>query len=66
MCHANNEKRKTASDGQNWTTKSRKKSEEKKTYQYLEILEADTIKQTKMKEEKSKWILQENEKTTQN
>ena len=39
-------------------------SGEKKTYKYLGILEADTIKQVEMREKKR--ILQENEKTTQN
>ena len=51
-CHANNEKWKTTHDGQNRTTESRKKKRtlgQKETYKYLVILEADTIKQVKMK-----------------
>ena len=56
MRHANNEKRKTTHDGRNRTTKSRKirKLGEKETYKYLGILEADPIKQVKMKEKNLK------------
>ena len=39
---------------------------EKETYRYLGILEADTIKQVKMKEKRKKRIPLENEKTTRN
>ena len=38
--------------------------EEKKTYKYLGILEADTIKQVEIKEKKLKRISPENQKTT--
>ena len=53
MCFTNNEKRKTTNDGKNRTTKSRKKIqmlEEKETYKYFGILEADIIKHVEMKE----------------
>ena len=36
----------------------------KETYEYLEILEADTIKQVKMKKKKSKRVSQKNQKIT--
>ena len=39
---------------------------EKKTYKYLVILEADTIKQVEMKEKILKRVFQVNEKTTRN
>ena len=50
MCHANNDKRKTANDGRNRTIKSTKirKPGEKETYKYLGIIEADTIKPAEM------------------
>ena len=49
---AKNGKRETTPDRQDRTTKSRKNRTlgEKETYKYLGILEADTIKQVKMKE----------------
>ena len=52
MRHANNEKREATRDGRNGTTKSRKiqNAREKETYEYLGILEADTIKKVKMNE----------------
>ena len=51
MCHASNKKWQTTSNWRNGTTKSNKirKLEEKETYKYLGILEADTIKQVEMK-----------------
>ena len=50
------EKLKQTIYGRNTTTKSRKirTPEEKKTYEYLTILEADTIKQVEIKEKKLK------------
>ena len=39
---------------------------EEKTYEYLGILEADTIKQGEMKEKKFKRVPQVNKKTTRN
>ena len=50
--HANNERRKTANDGRNRTTKSRQSKThwEKKDYKYLDMLKAETIKQAEMKE----------------
>ena len=39
---------------------------EKETYKYLEIQEADTIKQVKMKEKILKRVSQENKEATQN
>ena len=52
MCHANNEKWKTTNDRRNRTTKSRKirMPPKKEMYEYLGILEADTIKKVEMKE----------------
>ena len=50
MYHASNEKRETTYDGRNKTTKSRKKIRmlgERGSYEYLGILEADTIEQFK-------------------
>ena len=61
MCHANNEKQKTTSDGRNRTTKSeRSEKKPKQTYKCLGILEADTIKQVAVKEKDEKRISQEN------
>ena len=37
---------------------------EKKTFKYLEILEADTIKDLEMKEKKVKTVFQKNQKIT--
>ena len=61
MLHANNEKRETFHDWGNRTTKSRKIRTlgEKETYEYFVMLEANDIKQVKMKEKK---VSQENEK----
>ena len=58
-----NEKRKTTNDGTNRTIKSRKNRTlgEKETFEYLGILDANTIKQAEM--EKS---ISEEEKTTPN
>ena len=39
---------------------------EKESYMFLEILEADTIKQVEMKEKKKKRISHENEKAIRN
>ena len=52
MCHNNNEKLKTANYETKRTTKSRKIRTlgKKRNLQYLEILEADTIKQAEIKE----------------
>ena len=49
MSRTSNEKRETTHDGWNGTTKSRKIRTlgKKETYNYLRILEADTIKQVK-------------------
>ena len=68
MRHANNEKRETANDGRNRTTKSRKNQNARKkgTFNYLGILEGDTIKQVEIKEKTLKRIPQENEKTARN
>ena len=51
----------TTNDGRNRTTKSRKNRMlgEKETYKYLEILEADTIKQVEMREKIKKSIARE-------
>ena len=51
-----NEKRETTHDGRNRTTKARRirTLRENETYKYLGILEADTIKQVKMKEKNLK------------
>ena len=57
MCYANNKKRKTADDGRNKTTKSRKNRnarKKKETYKYLGIFEAVTVKQAEMKEKQIK------------
>ena len=62
MHYFNNEKQETTPDGQNRTTKSKKKIRtlgEKETYIYLGILEADTIKQMEMKEKIKKGISRE-------
>ena len=48
ICHSNNEKQKTTNEGRNRTTKSRKKQNVRRNGN-LQILEADTIKQAKMK-----------------
>ena len=59
MRHANNEKRETANDGRNKTTKINKKIRmlgEKETYKYLRIVETNTIKQVEMKEKLKKSI----------
>ena len=66
-CHTNYEKWKTTNDERNTNTKSRKnirKLGEKETYEYLGILEADTITQAEMNEKilKRKKKSQENEK----
>ena len=51
MCLIYNEKWKMTNDGRNRTATSRKYQKGgKETYKYLEILEADTIKQAEMKE----------------
>ena len=49
MCHDNNQKHKTTSDGRNKLPNPDKTLGEKETYRYLEILEADTIKHAEMK-----------------
>ena len=63
MCHATNEKRETTHNGRNGTTKSRKNQNAQKTYKYLEILEANTIKQVDV-EKKLERVSQENQKAT--
>ena len=64
LCHANNEKRQTTPVGRNGTTKSRKirTHGQKKTYKYLGMLEADTIKQVEMKERIKKEYLRRKRK----
>ena len=63
MCPVNNEKWKTTNGRKNRTSKSRKKKKKKRTlgekenYNYLEILEADTVKQAEMKENIKKRVL---------
>ena len=59
MRHANNKKRQTTPYGRNKTTKLKKirTLREKETYKYLEILEADTIKQVEIKEKIKKEYL---------
>ena len=56
MFRVYNEKRKTRNDARKRTTKSRKNqnARRKKTYTYLGILEADTIKHAEGKEKISK------------
>ena len=57
MSYANNKKRKTTNDRRNIKTKLKKKSErseKKKTYKHLGILEAVIIKQVEMKEKYKK------------
>ena len=64
MRKARNEKRKTTQNGRNRTTKSRKIRllGEQETYKYLEILEADNIKQVQMKEKVKKEYLRRTRK----
>ena len=52
MCYAYNEKRKTTNYGRDRTTKSKKIRTlgEKETYNYMGILEVNSIKQAEMKE----------------
>ena len=57
MCHACDEKRKTANNEKNRSAKLRKKIKtlrEKETYKYLVILGVDTIQQAEMKEKITK------------
>ena len=63
MRHVDNEKLETTNDGINRTTKSRKNQKlgEMETYKYLEILEADIIKQVETKEKFKKSISGEGE-----
>ena len=64
ICHADKEKWKKTIGGGNRTIKSRKIKTlgEKGTYKYLGILDADTIKQVKMKEKNKKEYLRRTRK----
>ena len=68
MCHAHNEELKKINNGTKRTAKSRKPQNfgEKENYKYLEILEADTIKQVQMKEKITRRISQTNIKASRN
>ena len=64
MRHANNEERKRTHDGGNRTTKLGKNqnTRRKGNFKHVEILEMDTIKQVKMKEEITKTYLRRTKK----
>ena len=70
MCHANNESGKGhLTDGMELPNQEKFETlGEKKTYKYLGILEADTIKQVEMKKNKKKknklGVSQENQRAT--
>ena len=70
MCHANNKKQKIDKWLKEYNYQIKKKIRtlgERETYKYLGILDADTIKQSKMKQRKNVFkIPQENQKTTRN
>ena len=68
MFHAYNKKSEKKNNGRNRTAKSGKNQNtwREKNFKYLEILEADTIKQAEIEKKKKNWVLQKSKKTSGN